>query len=151
MLIDLRDIGRYVARIIQDDRTLNKYVVAYSDCLSEEQIFRLTEEVSGEKIERKYIPTDKILALRTKYTRLSLTDPTDRMARYMRVTTDYEFSKYIRGDNTPAYAEYLGYLDANELYPDLRPIGFREFLGELVEGKIERAYKEVPMFSPPTE
>nr|GAT48888.1 predicted protein [Mycena chlorophos] len=151
MLIDLRDIGRYVARITQDERTLNRYMVAYSDCLSEEQVFGLTEEASGEKIERNYIPTEKTLSLRAKYTNLSLTNPTNRMARYMRVTIDYEFSKYIRGDNTPAYARYLGYLDANELYPDLRPIGFREFLVELVQGKSERAYKDVPMFDPPTE
>lgn len=55
LLTDLRDIGRFVARIVADDRTLNRYVYTWSDVLSENEIFDLVEEVSGEKIERKYV------------------------------------------------------------------------------------------------
>jgi hypothetical protein len=56
LLTDLRDIGPFVARIIKDPRTLNKFVFTYSDVLSENEIFALMEEMSGEKIEqRKYV------------------------------------------------------------------------------------------------
>ncbi|KAJ7055609.1 isoflavone reductase family protein [Mycena amicta] len=144
ILTDLRDIGRYVALIIKDSRTLNKYVVTYCDVLSEEEIFAMTEEVSGEKIvDRKYVSADEILATRAHFTELSLANPQDALARIMRAIGDYQYSKYIRGDNTPDYAAYLGYLDAGDLYPDFKPIKFRAFLEELLEGKIERPYKNL--------
>jgi hypothetical protein len=50
------------------------------------------------------------------------------------------YSKYVRGNNTPEYAEYLGYLSAAELYPDFKPIAFRGFLEELLDGKAHRPY-----------
>lgn len=55
LLTDLRDIGPFVAKIVADERTLNKYVVTYSDELSENQIFSMLEEVSSEKITREYV------------------------------------------------------------------------------------------------
>ncbi|CAG8148664.1 unnamed protein product [Penicillium olsonii] len=55
LLTDLRDIGRFVSRIITDDRTLNQYVYTYGDILSENQIFSMMEKLSGEKIERKQV------------------------------------------------------------------------------------------------
>ncbi len=54
-LIDLRDLGRYVAKIVTDERTLNKYVFCYGQLLSQEEVFRKLEELSGEVIERKYV------------------------------------------------------------------------------------------------
>ena len=51
LFTDIRDIGRFVARIIDDDRTLNRYVYTYGDVLSENEINRIVEEVSGEKLE----------------------------------------------------------------------------------------------------
>lgn len=55
LLTDERDMGRYVARIIKDERTLNKFVATYSDALSQNEIWAMMEEMSGEKIERKYV------------------------------------------------------------------------------------------------
>ena len=54
-LTDLRDIGPYVAKIIMDARTENKYVFCYGELLSQEELFAKMEELSGEKIERKYV------------------------------------------------------------------------------------------------
>ena len=51
LLSDKRDIGQFVARIIQDPRTLNKWVVAWSDELSQNKMIRIIEDNSGEKIE----------------------------------------------------------------------------------------------------
>jgi hypothetical protein len=50
LLTDLRDIGHFVARIVNDERTLNQYVYTWSDVLSENQIFAMTEEMSGERV-----------------------------------------------------------------------------------------------------
>jgi hypothetical protein len=53
---------------------------------------------------------------------------------------EYRLSWGIRGDNTPEYARYLGYLDGKELYPDFEFTPFESYVGELLEGKAERPY-----------
>lgn len=54
-LTDLRDIGRYVSKIIVDDRTLNKMVFAYNTLMTQNQIYDLMEKISGEQIARNYV------------------------------------------------------------------------------------------------
>ena len=54
-LIDMRDIGHYVAKIIVDERTLNRMVFAYNTVITQNQIYDLMEEISGEKLERNYV------------------------------------------------------------------------------------------------
>ncbi|KAH9826209.1 Isoflavone reductase family protein, partial [Teratosphaeria destructans] len=51
---DLRDIGRYVARIIVDPRTLNRYVFVYNELLTPEASWRLLESLAGEALPRAY-------------------------------------------------------------------------------------------------
>lgn len=51
----LDDVGRYVARIVADPRTLNKMVFSYSELLTQEEVWNTVERVSGEKLERKYV------------------------------------------------------------------------------------------------
>lgn len=70
-------------------------------------------------------------------------DPNHGLARMLSMAEEYKYSKYVRGDNTPACATYLGYLDARELYPDFQPKGFREFAREVLDGRIERPYKHL--------
>ena len=41
----------------------------------------------------------------------------------------------IRGDNTPEYAQYLGYLDCKDLYPDFEIHAFEDFIHEALDGK----------------
>lgn len=50
-LTDARDIGLYVARVISDPKTINQRVFAFSECLTQNQIFNLVEKVSGEKVD----------------------------------------------------------------------------------------------------
>jgi hypothetical protein len=54
-LTDMRDIGCYVAKIIIDERTLNKMVFAYNTVITQNQIYNLMEEISGEELERNYV------------------------------------------------------------------------------------------------
>lgn len=54
-LTDLRDIGRYLALIIKDPRTLNKKVYAYNLTSTQNEIYSLMEEISEEKIDRNYV------------------------------------------------------------------------------------------------
>ncbi|EXL80368.1 hypothetical protein FOPG_06005 [Fusarium oxysporum f. sp. conglutinans race 2 54008] len=50
-LTDVRDIGKYVAAIVSDPRTINKRVLAYSELKTQNEIHKLVEKVIGEKPE----------------------------------------------------------------------------------------------------
>lgn len=39
----------------------------------------------------------------------------------------------IRGENTPEYARYLGYLDARELYPDVELTSFENYVRGILQ------------------
>jgi hypothetical protein len=54
---------------------------------------------------------------------------------------EYKYSMYVRGDNDPVYAKYLGYLNASELYPDLVPRSFEAYAKELLNGKAVAAFQ----------
>jgi nucleoside-diphosphate-sugar epimerase len=54
-ITDLRDIGQFVTKVINNERTLNKSVLCSGAVVSQEEAFRLLEDSSGEKIERIYV------------------------------------------------------------------------------------------------
>ncbi|KAB8075700.1 hypothetical protein BDV29DRAFT_189966 [Aspergillus leporis] len=123
LLTDLRDIGHFVARIVNDERTLNQYVYTWSDVLT----YSTAEEIEA-SIERV---KSAIKA-----------DPSNTPLRLTLVPLQYSFSKTVRRENQPKYAKYLGYLDARELYPDFEPRSFKSFLEELLQGKAEAVYQD---------
>lgn len=54
-VVDNEDIGRFVARIIADPRTINKRVMAAGASLSFNDMFGIAEDLTGEKPVRKYV------------------------------------------------------------------------------------------------
>lgn len=50
----------------------------------------------------------------------------------MKAVYQYWHSWGIRGDNTVEYAQYLGYLLGNDLYPDLRATSFKDYIVEIL-------------------
>lgn len=54
-LADMRDVGRYVARVIADPRTLNKRVHVYSEVYTQNKVLDVVEGVSGERLGRGYV------------------------------------------------------------------------------------------------
>ena len=69
-------------------------------------------------------------------------DPKNMMNRVMVYTLQYAYSKYVRRDNTPEHAKYLGYLDARELYTDITPKTLGDFVVDLLDGKLVRPYSK---------
>jgi hypothetical protein len=55
ILTDKRDIGRFVARIIKDDRTLNQKVVTVGDSLTQNQIWDIVERAGDEKVPKTHV------------------------------------------------------------------------------------------------
>ncbi|KAF7130934.1 hypothetical protein CNMCM5793_003869 [Aspergillus hiratsukae] len=141
-LTDLRDIGRYVARIIVDDRTLNKMVFAYNTVVTQNQIYDMLEEISEEKVQRNYVSEETVYTRVLAARQSSETYPFDPVKFIPRYLAEYQLSWGIRGDNNPEYAKYLGYLDAKELYPDFRPTDFRDYLETVVRGTAKGIYTD---------
>lgn len=141
-LTDLRDIGRYVARIITDDRTLNKMVFAYNTVMTQNQIYDLFENISGEHIERHYVPADAIFHRVLTARQSSETYPFDPVKLIPRYIAEYQLSWGIRGDNDPEYAKYLGYVTSKELYPDFEPSDFGAYLESVVQGTAKGIYTD---------
>ncbi|KAH8893547.1 NAD(P)-binding protein [Thozetella sp. PMI_491] len=143
-LTDSRDIGRWVARIISDDRTLNKMVLAYNEVLSQNQVISLFEKLSGEMVERNtrfiditpgQLPEERIHDIIRQAEKSN-----DPKAIHQLWSMQYLHSFGIRGDNTPSYAEYLGYIDATKLYPDVERTSLESFFQEVLSGNAVAAY-----------
>ncbi|KAF5623697.1 isoflavone reductase P3 [Fusarium tjaetaba] len=139
-LTDLRDIGHYVAKIITDERTLNKYVFAYNEVWTQEEIHTHLEKVSGEKIPRNLMPAKDIEATiadaQVKY------DASDKSLPFIfgLAGPQYLYCEWFRQDNLPGPAEYLGYLSSKDLYPDFEPIKYVDYVDEVMQGKGKSIY-----------
>jgi hypothetical protein len=131
---DLVDVGRYVARIIADPRTLNKQVFAYGEVATQNVVYKTVERWTAEKVERKYMSKEDAEAIVKKADDGIAANPEDVGSWIQKQVTEYKASWGIRGDNTPEHAAYLGYLDAKALYPDFKATTIDEFVIGLVEG-----------------
>ncbi|CZR61486.1 related to isoflavone reductase family protein [Phialocephala subalpina] len=139
-ITDIRDIGTYVAEITADERTLNKFVFVYGELLSQEEVFGKVEELSGEKLERVLVPPELLLTLRDEARAFFQYDFSNMKEAIKVIGLEYAYSKFVRNDNCPDYAKYLGYLDARDLYPEFVPRTFEDFVRELLEGKAAQLF-----------
>lgn len=142
-LTDLRDVGKYVVRAIKDERTLNAMVFVYNELWTWNQIYDLLEKLSGEKIPRTYVSAGEYEQQIIEADAKLKDSPEDFMARAQKVLAQYSLSWGIRGENTPEYAKYLGYLDGKKLYPDIKFITFETYLQEVLSGKAQGVYDEL--------
>ncbi|GLA18389.1 hypothetical protein AnigIFM62618_006032 [Aspergillus niger] len=119
-LTDMVDIGKYVAQIISDARTLNRRVFAYTEVLSMNEIWDTMATVSGEIPPKDYVSEEDIgEIIRSCGKRWhEHGDRVDRMDVANYNMGQYRISFCIRGDNTPEFADYPGYLDFWKLFPD---------------------------------
>ncbi|KAF7515341.1 hypothetical protein PCG10_003382 [Penicillium crustosum] len=145
-ITDVRDIGKYVARIIVDPRTVNRMVLAYNEVRTHNQLYDLLESLSGEKMERKFVPVD---AIRSSISEIEATNPSADSAEFVTLCQyQYWYSCCVRGDNTPTYAKYLGYLTTKELYPDAEWISLESYVQEVLDGKAKRVYEHLEHLTP---
>jgi uncharacterized protein YbjT (DUF2867 family) len=147
-LTDLRDVGRYVARIIQDDRTIDKYVFCYNELHSQLDSIAILEKLSGETIPRKFVSLEEVEAdiaealpvLQTSG--MDLRSGEGAIIAFKAVARQYVRSWGIRGDNTPEKAKELGYVTSKELWPEMEFVKYEDFLGDVVEGKAKAVYED---------
>lgn len=72
-------------------------------------------------------------------------DPSNVPNMYLLAYAQYCNTKYVRADNTPENAEYLGYLNGRELYPDFEWMGFADFVDNLIAGEVKRPYPHLTL------
>ncbi|KAF5723040.1 isoflavone reductase P3 [Fusarium mundagurra] len=123
---DLPDIGRWVARIIADPRTLNKMVFAYNTVLTMNQAYDVLEEASSEKTERNYISEAAIME---GVARAEANCPPADSFDY------FEVVKY-------QYFNALG-IHATELYPDMKVTTPEAYCERLLSGKATMIYQRL--------
>lgn len=140
-MIDLRDVGKYVARIIVDHRTLNRSVFVHNELVTQDQVFTRLEAASGETIPRNYVSRvshdEKLNKLKEAFEK----DPSVANT-FPLVMAQYLDTIWLRGDNLPKTAAYLGYLDGKELYPNVQTRNHADFIEELVAGKARAMYAD---------
>lgn len=108
---DVHDIGKFVARIVSDERTLNRYVFCYTNEVTQQEVLTLAEKISGKKISLEPLSAEEV--------QQRIDGAKEIMMTYV---TEYNYCLWIRGDNTvenARKAEYGGALDARGLYPEL--------------------------------
>ncbi|KAL9111868.1 MAG: hypothetical protein Q9227_003718 [Pyrenula ochraceoflavens] len=141
-LTDLRDIGMWVARIVKDERTLNRYVLAYNEMWDLQGVFEAMESAAGgEKIPRVYVSKVEMGKRLEEARKLFEEANGDFMKMVPWVQGNYSNALHLRGDNTPENAKYLGYLTTNELYPGMKGRSFQEYLNDVVKGREKKVYE----------
>ncbi|OGM50760.1 hypothetical protein ABOM_000727 [Aspergillus bombycis] len=149
-LIDIADVGKYVAQIVADPRTINKHVFAYTEVLSMNKIWDTMARVTGEEPEKDYVSLAQIHEIieacrkRLENSPHKMQHPDNIMDCANYNMGQYRISWCVRGDNTPEYAEYLGYLDFWKLFPDFQKgTSLESFFQSIVNGKGSTMYDSV--------
>ena len=140
ILTDLRDIGVLVAEIIKDERTLNKHVFTCGEVLSQKEVIAIVEDVTGEKVKQTPVTAEEVLKRVEKAKAALEADSSNPMNHRMVWLSEYLNSKFVRGDNSPDYAKYLGYLDTRDLYPRTKTRSMRDLILEVLDGKVKSVY-----------
>ncbi|TBU43861.1 NAD(P)-binding protein [Dichomitus squalens] len=139
LVTDYRRIGTYVARIIADPRTLNRSVIVWEDEVSQQTAQQLAEQYSGEadfiRSRRIYVGRDYFLTQAAEGRKKIAQDPSKAtFADYVAVSfNEYKHSMYVLEENTLENAKRLGYLDVQELYPDLPRYTLEQFAREFYQ------------------
>ncbi len=129
-LTHIPDVGKFVAEILDDDRTLNKYVFCWGDEKTQKEVWDIARKVKAEvgggplTVSPKFQSEEEL--------RANVKSAEDNT--FAQIAAEYLFSAFIRGDNSVENAkkpEYGGALDARELYPHLKVTTVEELAREL--------------------
>lgn len=155
----IKDIGRYIAKIVTDPRTLNKKVFAYSELHTFKDLYTLVEQVSGEKPVSQYVRPQDFFQPLVKLPWKSLTPllglikqvSNEWIIDWVQAARDAHtlqpsnialgilslrelfIASYVHGYNTREFAEYMGYLDVKTLYPDFEFQPYEDYVKGVLE------------------
>ncbi|EIM88909.1 NAD-P-binding protein [Stereum hirsutum FP-91666 SS1] len=124
---DLTDIGRFVARIVADPRTLNHHVFAWGEEITQQDLVNLARKYGDPNVEviRKTTADLEALVAEAKEKKLGT------LAYW-----DYHYSMWVLGENRAEVAKLEGALDARELYPDYKVRPLEDYAVEFYKCKL---------------
>lgn len=162
-VVDNEDMGRFVARIIADPRTINKKIMAAGASLSFNEMFGIVEDLTGEKTARKYVrhtipyPSRLVSRSLTYFMQASAdqlkgmianmnskiqNDPGNYLLLVGKFWLEYYYSSFIDGENSPEGSRRLGYVLATDLYPDMKTTSFRGFFQDILAKRRRLPYSD---------
>ncbi|KAM0418753.1 hypothetical protein ACHAPT_012351 [Fusarium lateritium] len=130
VLVDLADVGKYVAQIASDPWTLNKRVFAHAEVLGMNEIRDTMPEASGETPTKNYISEAELDEV-IKAARKQL-DETCKPPMHTNNITDIANYQH-------EYADYLGYVDVDfwKMFSDFaRGKSIAEFFRYILENEL---------------
>ncbi|RDX43730.1 NAD(P)-binding protein [Lentinus brumalis] len=135
ILVTHRDhIGTFVARIIADPRTLNKAVIIWEDQVSQNDAHEIGARVSGDgdKMKETFLDVtpEELLSNIEQGKAMIAKEAHDMHGHLLLRRSEHRYSLHVLGENTLENTKRLGYLDARELYPDIRTTTLEEFAKE---------------------
>ncbi|EMD38791.1 hypothetical protein CERSUDRAFT_133313 [Gelatoporia subvermispora B] len=133
LLTNKNHIADYVARIITDERTLNRYVIVWEDEVTGQEAFDIGVRVSGDgefmRANRVQVSKEELLqriaSARAIYQESPSYDNTVALFGSL-----YMYSVHILGESSLENAKALGALDVRELYPDIVPQKLEDYARE---------------------
>lgn len=132
---ELRDIGKYTAKIITDPRTINKKVLAYTEVISSSQFAELQRNLMGEDSILQYLPVAQLEeSIASGLEDFKVPEKREEATLGLFVN-QYIYSWGVRGDSTPEAAEIFGYLDFKKLYPGLKGKTAKQLIQDILDGK----------------
>ena len=123
--IDTADIGRFVAKIIDDPRTLNRQVFCYGEHKTQNETWSITKKIKEELRGGALDAVPRIVTIE------ELKSGQKAESFVESAMWEYMYSMFVRGDNTVENAQKHDYgaaLDARVLYPDLAVTSLEEFV-----------------------
>lgn len=118
-LTNLRDLSRHVALIAQDDKTINKFVFFFKKLSSDNKVYEVLEDMSGESKSSVFVSFE---TLRTEFAlvqevlqKKEPSEPQYFQALFLKVSAQYTISRGVLGESTPQCTEYLGYITSRSL------------------------------------
>ncbi|KAI8214738.1 hypothetical protein K4K53_011863 [Colletotrichum sp. SAR 10_77] len=133
-VINNEDVGKFVARIIVDPRTVNKRVMAAGASMSFNEMFAIAEELTGDTVTRKHVSAEELKSMIVGAASQLQSDSNNYLLLVGKLWLEYYYSSFIDGDNSPEGVKHLGYIVAGDLYPDFKPTTFRDFFQETLNG-----------------
>ncbi|KAH9925890.1 NAD-P-binding protein [Epithele typhae] len=134
LVTNLHHIGDWVARIVDDPRTLNRSVMVWEDEVTQMEALAIAGSISGEgaafEASRTSIDRETFEKMAFDAAAAIAADPSDFANHITQSWAEYVISTQFLRENTLENAKALGYLDAQELYPDAPSQSLEEFAKE---------------------
>ncbi|KAF8656416.1 hypothetical protein AX16_002560 [Volvariella volvacea WC 439] len=134
-LIDMAEIGKFAARIVSDERTLNRYVFVWGDELTQEELLELAQKYSGKPLEIVHKTTEELESHLDNLRQ----NPSDH---YEIGWNEYLHSVWVLGEDIKEKAvqeEYGSALLGKDLYPDVVTKKAEDFIKEFYAAKASSA------------